>query len=107
MRPSYYNIRFGLDSTTVLDSFDFKDICILAVTWTNNLDSWKRWCTKVGITPLKSVKLPAGMPAICTLDFKLELSAFAAAHLPIKKKKLSLIAISSAEETILRFAVVL
>ena len=53
------------------------------------------------------MNLTAEMPGICILDSKPDLSAFAATHLLITKKKLSPIAIASALETILEYAVVL
>ena len=75
----------------------------------NHHDSWKSTCTRKRITLLKSVSLPAKKPAICILEFKVVMAkiAFAATHLLIKKKKLSLNAMCHALETILRNAVVI
>ena len=58
-------------------------------------------------TLLKSVNLPAELRGIFILDSSTEKSAFAATQLLITKKNLSPIAIESALETILVYAVVL
>ena len=73
----------------------------------NHLDNWKRRCTMKQITLLKSVSLPAKKPAICILEFKQAKSAFAAKHLLIKIKKMSLNAMCHVLVTILRYAAVI